>query len=205
MGLFVKICGIASGADAEAVAELSPDALGFNFWPGSPRYVLAGEVAAWVRDLPAHLLRVGIFVDAAPDEVDSICEKAGLQVAQLHGRETPAMVARLHLPAWKVVHLDRMTVPDAQAYAVDAFLVDSYSAAMPGGTGKVADWPKAAEFVRDAGRKVILAGGLTPLNVGEAIERVHPWGVDVSSGVEAAPGKKDLLKVKDFIETCRNF
>lgn len=203
MGVFVKICGLCRAEDVEAVAALSPDAMGFVFWPGSPRAALPLEVGEWTRGLPAEIRKVGVFVDASAEEIREVVEVAGLDVVQLHGGEDPAFCGALGVPVWKVIHLDRLPSVALSAYPVDALLIDSYSAKSPGGTGIVVDWQAAAAFAVDAPRRVVLAGGLTPENVTEAIRAVDPWGVDVSSGVEAAPGRKDIHLVGAFIDQCR--
>lgn len=188
----------------EKIAALRPDAVGFNFWPSSKRYVEPDQVRAWTRDLPREILKVGVFVDMDPDGVERIVEDAGLDIAQLHGRETPEICSRVPARTWKAIHLDRDPGADLTGYQVDAFLVDSYSAKSPGGTGKTVNWDRAAEFIADRSTPVILAGGLTPDNVRESILRTRPWGVDVSSGVEAKPGEKDPKKVEEFILACRS-
>ncbi len=203
MGVFVKICGIARAADAEAVAAFAPDAMGFIFWPRSPRAVRPADVAAWTRGLPKTIQRVGVFVDASAEEIARVREQAGLDIVQIHSDATPAFCATLAPGVWKVAHLDRMSAEQASAYSVDALLIDQYSTVSPGGTGMVADWDAAARFVGQAFQPVLLAGGLRADNVGVALQKVEPWGVDVSSGVEASPGVKDLSKVKAFIEQCR--
>lgn len=204
MGLFIKICGCCSRDDLTAVAELKPDAVGFNFWPGSKRYVKPEDVGEWVADLPSSIKKAGIFVNAAKDEILEIREKAQLDIIQLHGEESPELCETLGGTIWKVIHLNRARPAPLADYEVDAFLLDHHGGAMPGGTGVSVDWKEAARFVADAPRNVVLAGGLTPGNVAEAIGTVRPWGVDVSSGVESAIGKKDMAKVKDFIDTCRS-
>ncbi len=203
MGVFVKICGIAREEDARRVGDLHPDAMGFVFWPGSKRCVKAEDVAAWTRRLPSGILKVGVFVDAPAEEVMRIRAAAGLDVVQLHGAEGPAFCKKISGALWKAVNASTFAADQAAHFQVDAFLVDSATAAAPGGTGVKADWGKARSFVEHSGRLVLLAGGLTPANVREAINTVHPWGVDVSSGVEAAPGAKDIDKVRAFIEESR--
>jgi len=204
MGTLVKICGIASEEDARQVAALRPDAMGFVFWKRSPRAVTPEQVAGWVPHLPPEILRVGVFVDEEAAFVMGCLENANLQVAQLHGNESPEYAAGLGATVWKVLHLDHPGGVPAEAYRVDAFLLDSYSAEAPGGTGCIPDWDKARAFIQSCSTPVLLAGGLTPENVREAVERLQPWGVDVSSGVEARPGKKDIDRVRRFIERCRN-
>jgi phosphoribosylanthranilate isomerase len=203
MSTFVKICGNASFSDARAVAALKPDAMGFILWPESKRYVAADALANWIPELPSGILMVGVFVDAMPADVDRAMRLAGLDIAQLHGRERPEDYAHLGRRLWKVARVPGQDPAIAAGWPVDALLVDTYSADAPGGTGTVGDWPKAAAFVTAVKKPVLLAGGLTPLNVAEAIREVRPWGVDVSSGVEMEPGRKDLRKVREFIAACR--
>lgn len=203
MGLFVKICGIASGSDAESVAALAPDALGFVFWAGSKRVVAADDVARWGRNLPANLLKVGVFVNASPDDVQRAVETAGLDIAQLHGAEKPEDFAGRPFRLWRALSLKPGVEARTDGWRVDAFLVDTYSPLSPGGTGEVGDWSLARAFAQKSAAPVVLAGGLKPENVRAAVISVQPWGVDVSSGVEMQPGKKDLVKVREFIERCR--
>ncbi len=238
MSLFVKICGLRSAADVEAVCALRPDAIGFVFWARSKRAVTPEEVAPWAALVPPDILKVGVFVDATAEELLRAAETARLDVLQLHGFQG-LEEAQKNLPRvgnfsekssnpWKIFEkkfqpLEKMEkkvptlgtffqvwsvahVGDAAADAsecVDAFLLDSYSVDLPGGTGQTCDWDQARAFVERSRKPVLLAGGLTPENVGEAVRKVRPWGVDVSSGVEAAPGKKDIQKVQRFIEQCR--
>ena len=204
MGVFVKICGIASAGDCAAVAALQPDALGFVFWPHSPRAVTPEAVGDWTSRIDSRIVRVGVFVDEQPDEVARVMRRAGLDVAQLHGRERLEDFRNVEGRKWKVVHLDRVEMDQVATTHVDAFLIDSYSAASPGGTGQQADWPMARCFVESVNVPVLLAGGLRPENIREAIAQVRPWGVDVSSGVEARPGVKDLDRVRSFVEACRS-
>lgn len=203
MSLFVKICGVCRPEDAEAVGAMRPDAVGLNFYPPSPRYLEPEAARALAARIPEGILKVGIFVDAPPAEVAAIRATAGLDVVQLHGREHPQDYAGVGAPLWKVVHLDRRQ-PEAEQGPVDAFLIDSYTAEAPGGTGVTADWDRARAFVQASPVPVLLAGGLTPDNVEQAAREVAPWGVDVSSGVEASPGRKDLEAVRTFVERCRN-
>jgi len=203
MNVFVKICGITNIADALAVADMRPDAMGFVLWPGSKRYVRPQVLAEWMEQLPASILKVGVFVDAKPDVVSRTMILAGLHVAQLHGSEKAEEYIDPAFKLWRVVRTATDSAADVNGWPVDAVLVDTYSPGLPGGTGRVGDWGAAQAFVAASEHRVMLAGGLTPANVREAIETVKPWGVDVSSGVEASPGKKDLDKVMEFIEQCR--
>lgn len=203
MSLFVKICGLCRGGDVEAAAELRPDALGFVFWSGSSRAVRPEDVAAWTRGIPADIERIGVFVDEPPDEVRFAAETAGLTLVQLHGRESPEICGSAWPRVWKAFSLTRGPAGLLAPYPVEAFVVDSGTDVMPGGTGRTADWGAAAEFVRESPRPVVLAGGLTPENVATAVDRVRPWGVDVSSGVESAPGRKDEARMREFVNRCR--
>ncbi len=187
----------------DAVAALKPNAMGFVFWRRSKRAVTPEQVAEWTRDLPASIWKVGVFVDSPLSEIGRAIKRANLDVVQLHGHEPPEVCNVIPVRVWKAVHLGRGDVEQADLYHVDAFLLDSYTAESPGGTGLVADWDRAREFVKTTRTPVLLAGGLTPENVREAIRKVKPWGVDVSSGVELRPGRKDVEKVRMFIQQCR--
>ncbi len=204
MGVFIKICGCCSRDDVEAVSELNPDAVGFILWKGSKRYVRPGDVAEWVKALPASIKKVGVFVNATQEDIREAVSTAGLDVVQLHGEESPAFCEGLEGEVWKAIHLNRAMPASLEDYPVEAFLVDHHGGVQPGGTGVAVDWEAAARFVADAPKKVLLAGGLNPNNVAEAVGTVRPWGVDVSSGVESEVGKKALNKVKDFITACRS-
>lgn len=203
MGVFVKICGCATAEGVAAVSALKPDALGFILWPGSKRYVSLSRLEELLDPIPKGILKVGVFVDASQDEVAAAMER-GLDVAQLHGQEEPAFVKRLPYRIWKAWPLNRPLAYSADQYDVEAFLLDHYGATQTGGTGQTLDWSQAAHFVAESGTKVILAGGLRPDNVQQAIHAVRPWGVDVSSGVEHEPGRKDGTKVREFMEQCRS-
>ena len=203
MRTFVKICGLCAPEDVEAVAELKPDAMGFVFWSKSRRAVKPDDVAEWVRGVPPSIRKVGVFVDAPLAEVVRTIERAALDVAQLHGHEPPEICELIPVQVWKAFNLWKNMPESMESYRVDAFLLDSYSAELPGGTGRIGDWDWARALVKFCETPVILAGGLTPENVRDAIEKVKPWGVDVSSGVELRPGRKDMEKVREFIRQCR--
>ena len=197
--MFVKICGITSEEDALLATALGADALGFVFAP-SVRQLQPIQAYDIVRRLPPDVLTVGVFRDHAPERVVEIMLQTGLKAAQLHGHEsvddTRYVRERVALVI-KAFPAGAPALDDVERYAADAILVDS---ATPG-SGQVFDWALAEGA--PLGRRVILAGGLTPENVGAAITRVRPWGVDVSSGVESAPGKKDARKVRAFVEAAR--
>lgn len=204
MSLCIKICGLTDEAELDAVCALRPDAIGFVCWPRSKRYVEPSRARMLADRVPAGILKVGVVVDTPPTDAHALADRVGLDVLQLHGAERPAAYQRAGLLLWRVARLDDPpATPDAHGNAVDALVLDQYSADSPGGTGRTLDWDRAAAFVRASDRPVILAGGLTPENVGEAVRRVRPWGVDVSSGVERAPGRKAIERVRRFIETCR--
>lgn len=204
MSLFVKICGLCRGEDVEAAAAAGPDAMGFVFWPESRRCVAPQDVADWTRDVPPGILKVGVFVDERPDRVARAAGTAGLDIVQLHGAETPENCRRAWRRAWKALHL-RPDEPQAVTpYPVEALLIDTPGGPMPGGTGIASDWTRAAVFVQYCALPVILAGGLDPANVARAVAQVGPWGVDVSSGVEAEPGRKDHAKIREFVSICRS-
>jgi phosphoribosylanthranilate isomerase len=198
----VKICGITRLEDANDAVAAGATALGFVFWPGSPRYV-AVDVAAAIRDaLPADVLTVGVFVDAPGAEIAAVVERARLSVVQLHGSEAVAAAAGLRLPVIRSATLENFAARDAAWPPETIFLLDAADPVRHGGTGTAVDWPRAAALAHGA-RRVVLAGGLTPQNVADAVAQVRPYGVDVSSGVEAAPGVKDPRKVAAFVASAR--
>ena len=200
--LRVKICGITRPEDARAAIEAGADALGFNFWRPGKRYIAPEAAAAIIATLPADVWKVGVFVDEPPDSVLEIVRRTGLTAVQLHGSESPEYVASLGgIPKVKAFRMDEgFQVERLGAYAADAFLLDS-AGPQPGGNGAVFDWERAAA-AKSCGR-VVLAGGLTPENVGEAVSRVRPWAVDVASGVESEPGVKDPRRMIEFVRRAR--
>lgn len=197
----VKICGVTRVEDALAAVRAGADALGFNFWPRSKRYLPPADARAIVRRLPAFVTAVGVFVDPSRDEALRAVEASGVAVAQLHGDEPPELCASLPLPVLKGIRLGgRKDLAQLVAYDVAGFLLDAPSAGY-GGSGTTCDWALAAEVAREL--PVVLAGGLGPDNVAEAVRQVRPWAVDVASGVEAAPGVKDEEKVRRFVERAK--
>jgi phosphoribosylanthranilate isomerase len=200
----IKICGIKTVEDARAALDAGADLLGFNFYPKSPRYLEVGTC----RDLMSvmrkygHITYVGVFVNASTEEVRATMETCGLNLAQLHGDETSEMVQSLYGKAFKAFrgipqNINGFAREEAPALLVDASVKGAY-----GGTGITADWRSAAELAKHY--PLLLAGGLTPENVAEAVRQVRPWGVDVASGVEAAPGVKDAGKLKAFVKAVRS-
>jgi phosphoribosylanthranilate isomerase len=192
-----KICGITRLEDALAAARLGADALGFNFWPGSKRFVTPAAARAIVARLPPLVTPVGVFVNQPEGEIRAVAGETGIQVLQLHGDETPELCARLPLPVWKAVPVDRLgSLSRLLSYEVQAFVLDTPSRGF-GGSGQPFDW-SLAEGVSEAA-PVVLAGGLTPENVADAIRAVRPWAVDVASGVESSPGVKDADRMARFL------
>jgi len=214
MSLWIKICANTSLEDAMVAAEAGADAVGFVFAP-SPRRVTAEQAAAIVPRLPAKIEKIGVFVDAAFDEIVATVEAAALTGVQLHWATPievrPKLRARFgrRLRIIDVVHFQEVAQGGAPALAfntdADALVVDSRTATAVGGTGQTYDWEMARQtiFLTSLQTKLIAAGGLTPENVAEAIAVLRPWGVDVVSGVEAAPGRKNAAKVRAFIENAR--
>jgi phosphoribosylanthranilate isomerase len=197
--MFVKICGITSEEDALLAVALGADAVGFVFAP-STRQLQPVQVYDIVRRLPPDVLTVGVFRDEAPQRVVDIVHQVGLRAAQLHGHESVADTeyVRSRVPiVIKAFPAGSPALERVRDYPADAILIDSREP----GSGQVFDWTLID--ATPVGRRLILAGGLTPDNVADAIERVHPWGVDVATGVERTPGRKDPLKVRDFVERAR--
>jgi phosphoribosylanthranilate isomerase len=202
----IKICGITNVDDARVAVEAGADALGFVMYRKSPRFVEPAVVKAIVAGLPPFVLPVGVFVNEEPDRVRTLMDECGLALAQLHGDETAPYCQDLGRPVLKALRLkDRGTFLALAEFSgranVRGFLIDAFSDQAYGGTGQTVDWGLAQEVAQSM--PVVLAGGLTPVNVAEAITLVRPYGVDVSSGVELSPGKKDHEKVKNFIRAAR--
>ena len=202
----VKICGITNIEDADVAVRAGADALGFVMYRKSPRFVEQAVVKRIVAGLPPFVLPVGVFVNEEPERVRTLMDDCGLALAQLHGDESALYCQQLGRPVLKALRLkDRGTflaLAEFQGRAnVRGFLIDTFSDQAYGGTGKTVDWTLAQEAARAT--PIILAGGLTPTNVAEAIAQVRPYGVDVSSGVEQSPGKKDHDKVKAFVHAAR--
>lgn len=191
----VKICGITRERDARAAVAAGADALGFVFWPGSPRIVMPEEAARIGQTLPPLVTRVGVFVNAAPAEVARIVRVARLDAVQLHGGEDPEAYAHCGAAVIKAVTLDDAAgVVRAIAYpAAVTVLVDAGDPARHGGSGRLANWKRARALARR--RPILLAGGLKAENVVRAIRAVRPWGIDLSSGVETRPGRKSSAKI----------
>ena len=199
--MFVKICGITNESDALLSVAMGADALGFVFAP-SPRQIAPTIARDIARRLPPEILTVGLFRDESPKRVVEVVNSMGLRGAQLHGHESPAeakWVADRVPFTIKAFGVGDHLLEKVDQYTVDALLIDSPNP----GSGQVFDWSLAERM--PVGKRIILAGGLTLENVADAIEAVRPWGVDVSTGVEASPGKKDALKVRYFINNAKAF
>jgi phosphoribosylanthranilate isomerase len=205
--LRVKICGLTTPQDAVAAIEFGADALGFNFFPGSKRY-LRLEVGEWIAALPGNVEKVAILVNPTWEEAKVAATTAGITALQLHGAETPEFCRRLMENGIRFEKSISVIDPDSLANLPDFFaptvLLDSGGAGEFGGSGRTFPWEIARDFVLSHPHlRVILAGGLTPENVAEAVAMVRPFGVDVTSGVESAPGRKDRARMRDFIAAAR--
>ena len=203
--MHIKICGLTNLDDALAAIDAGADYLGFNFYPKSPRYLTpeaCAAIQAEIQNRRSKITTVGVFVNEPLASLAAILQDCGLDLAQLHGDETPERLNVLQGRAFKAF---RGTGENHAAYAAagpgaPAFLVDAYAVNAYGGTGHVADWAAARALA--AQYPIFLAGGLTPQNVAEAVAQVKPWGVDVASGVEASPGKKDHAKMRAFVQAA---
>ncbi len=205
MTVRIKVCGITCVEDALVAVEAGADALGFMFYAPSPRCVRPDQVRRIVERLPPFVARVGVFVNADEAQIRMTIQESGLDTLQLHGKETPELCQRLApLPVIKAFRMDGPAALNAlDSYSECAWLLDSYVAGVFGGTGQTFNWDLACEAVRRGGR-VVLAGGLTPDNVARAVAAVSPYGVDVSSGVEVSPGRKDPEKLRAFVKAARS-
>lgn len=198
---FVKVCGITRHEDAQAALAAGATALGFVFWPGSPRAVSAEQAGAIIAGLPYGTNAVGVFVNQGADEIDRVVRTAGLTAVQLHGDEGPEMLPSIHRPVLKAVTVSNGAAAMAAWPDAVLLLLDAHDPVRRGGTGQAVDWTAAAALA--ARRRVVLAGGLRAENVQEALRVVRPFGLDVSSGVEDALGVKSVRKLNDFFEKVR--
>jgi phosphoribosylanthranilate isomerase len=201
----VKICGITNAADALAAIDAGANLLGFNFYAKSPRHITEAEAAKIRPQLPKKIKAVGVFVNAPPAEAAALCKSLKLDAAQLHGDETPETVAEMarSLTVFKAFRVEpdfRLETLDEYAEAF-AFLFDAANTGQYGGTGRITDWDVARRAA--VGRRIILAGGLNAENVAAAVRIVRPYAVDVASGVESKPGKKDHGRLREFIREVR--
>ncbi|MBI4323635.1 MAG: phosphoribosylanthranilate isomerase [Chloroflexi bacterium] len=203
MSLRVKICGITNVLDALAAVDAGANALGFVFYKRSPRFVTGQSARAIIGALPPLVAKVGVFVNAPEALVRRMIQQCGLDTLQFHGDETPQFCRAFGLKTIKAFRIrDQQSLARLADYTEEAWLLDSDVPGKLGGTGARFNWELAGE-AKKMKRTIILAGGLTPENVAEAIRQVHPYAVDVSSGVESAPGKKDPVKMRNFIRIAR--
>ncbi|MBT8469323.1 MAG: phosphoribosylanthranilate isomerase [Deltaproteobacteria bacterium] len=198
----VKICGLTTVDDALRCIELGVDSIGLNFWPASPRCVDARTARAIVEAGGDHLQTVGVFVDFTLEQVRKILRETGIGWAQLHGAEPPELLSALLPNAYKAIAVkDGSAIELARAYPGEHILLDASVPGMPGGTGRTFDWAIAAKVAKE--RRLTLAGGLTPDNVAQAVRAVKPFRVDVASGVESSPGRKDPDLVERFVDAAK--
>ena len=200
--MFIKICGITRLTDALHAVQHGATALGFVFWPHSPRFVSPQRAGEIIAELPPGVTTVGVFVNETVDGIRAVVARAGINAVQLHGEEPPAYGVELGWPVFRA-----LAVGDAGAICATwpdgtTFLLDTIDPVRRGGTGQTVNWAQAAEVAQSW--RVVLAGGLTPVNVSDAIRAVRPFGVDVSSGVEESPGIKNFDKVARFLERAQH-
>jgi len=201
---WIKICGITNLEDALETAELGADALGFVFYEKSPRKITK-EKAKEIIDKMQTVMKVGLFVDELEEKVKEITSYCNFDILQFHGDETPDYCKKFPQKIIKAFRIkDKESLVDIPKYEVDYYLLDAYSEVAPGGTGGTFNWDLAKE-AKKFGRPIILSGGLNPENIIEALKKVSPFGVDVSSSVEASPGKKDHKKLKEFITKVKGY
>lgn len=208
MSTKIKICGITNIEDAYAAIDSGTDALGFIFVPNTPRYVKPQAASLIIGELPPFITTVGVFANEPVETVLQAVQDCGLNAVQLHGSETPEYCseinARGRVPIIKAFRVkDGQSLSQIPKYKVSAYLLDTYVKGKKGGTGETFNWELAKE-AKTYGR-IIVAGGLTPDNVAQAVEHIKPYAVDVSSGVESSPGKKDHARIKAFIENVRDY
>jgi len=199
----VKICGITNIEDALHAVESGADALGFNFWTGSKRHVSRDEVKKFIREIGSFVFKVGVFVDQSLEEIQQHAKELRLDYIQLHGNESADLARKIPAKIIRVIRAcDEESLKQLKGYPADVFLIDAYDTDEIGGTGK----PASPELVRKAIQAyphMVLAGGINPDNVEKVIQEFHPYSIDVCSGVEVFPGKKDHDKVKDLIQRAR--
>ncbi len=201
MTVRVKICGVTRLSDALDAVRFGADALGFNFWPKSKRYCEPEAAAEIISRLPPFVVTVGVFVNQSRSHIQRVVARSGISTVQLHGDEAPELAPALSRPVIRALRVESKASLDEMArWSASAFLLDTPTAGF-GGSGKTFDW----RLVKGAGKKapILLAGGLNPANVADAVKQVRPYGVDVASGVESAPGIKDSKKMRRFITAAK--
>jgi phosphoribosylanthranilate isomerase len=202
----IKICGITAQDDAAMAITAGADALGFNFFRGSRRFISLEENRSWIASLAGKAFRVAVVVDATVEELTALRESRCFEAVQFHGTETPELCATIGFPVWiRAVRVQgEHSLAEALQFNTPNLLLDAWSDSTYGGTGRIVDWTSAARFVAaQPSRRLILAGGLNPANVGDAIRAVRPHAVDVASGVENSPGRKDIHRIRDFVRAVR--
>ncbi len=200
----VKICGVTTIDDAQVAVQAGAYGVGLMFYSGSPRHISVDVAQEIAESLPPSVLRVGVFVDPNPSDIFAAIQLCGLNLLQFHGNETPQFCQQFGVMTMKAFRMRNAGSLDPLAtFSADAFLLDSYVPDKAGGTGETFNWDLAVE-AKKFGRPIFLAGGLTPENVADAIRAVQPFGVDVSSGVEFSPGRKNPEKVRAFIAAARS-
>jgi len=202
----IKICGITAQDDAAMAIDAGADALGFNFFRGSRRFIPLEENRSWIASLAGKAFRVAVVVNATVEELTALRESRCFEAVQFHGTETPELCATVGFPVWiRAVRVQgEHSLTQALQFETPHLLLDAWSDGSYGGTGRHVDWTSAARFViAQPSRILILAGGLSPENVGDAIRAVRPHAVDVASGVESTPGRKDIRRIRDFVRAVR--
>ncbi|MBD3391332.1 MAG: phosphoribosylanthranilate isomerase [Chitinivibrionales bacterium] len=200
MEVKIKICGITRYEDARVAINLGVDALGFIFYEKSPRHITPARAGAIIAKLPPFVAKVGVFVDAHPAAIMDAAQESGIDTVQLHGNETPDIARRLPFTVIKAFPVGPDFDPQAlESWDVAGFLLDTWDDSRKGGTGKSFDWSTARTVVAEHKKNVILAGGLGPVNIREALDAVRPYAVDFNSGVEIKPGVKNPHKMKDAV------
>lgn len=199
--MFLKVCGVTRLSDGLHAAEHGATALGFVFWPRSPRYVTPEAAAEIIAGLPPSVTTVGLFVNESAEHIRAVMAQTGIGMVQLHGDERPQLALELAQPVLRAIDVKGAERVCGEWPAETTFLIDAVDPVRRGGTGTRVDWKRAATLAR--AWRVVLAGGLNPANVAAAIAAVRPYGVDVSSGVEEAPGVKDPDKVARFLANAR--
>lgn len=210
--IWIKICGITRNADARAAVDLGADALGAVFYAPSSRAIAVTRLADIFAGVHESVQVTALFVDPSPQEVEAVLDCNVVSRLQFHGEESESFCRSFGMPYFKAIRVGGGQMPDvnsvvsaiAEHQAAELILLDSYCQKAPGGTGMTFDWELAAAIVAATDKRVVLAGGLSPDNIGDAVNKVRPYGVDVSTGVESAPGIKDKDKLRQFIEGALN-
>lgn len=200
----VKICGLTNLEDTLAAIDLGADFLGFNFYPQSPRYLSYEKAKKIFEEIPPNIFKVGVFVNEEYENVIDIAQLLELDYLQFHGDESPEFCNQMGHPWWKAIRLENESdIEKISQYESEWVLIDAHVQGQYGGTGQKPDW-ELVKRVKNLGKKIFLAGGLNPENIQLAIATVQPYAVDVASGVESKPGKKDLKKMEDFVSKAKH-